>query len=278
MRGAGLALVLGALSACGGAPDDLRPPRPATVSLDTFATADITVALNFSGSATLGSDYAVSDEAVTVPARGYSATVEIDIYRDFDDDGDETIEVSLGAITGTARAGDQSTVTLTILDGQAVTMDTPADDDEMDSLMLGLLPLAYTVTEDAVVLTVVALNFRPTGETVPLVAEWSTDLGFQTDVRLIGRVDVESALDSFALFLGNLHVFTVPLSELAPDRVYFVRAYLGEEPPPAAATRCSPSSGTSAIPGRRRSRTAPVWPAPTCAWPVRSPPTAPVPA
>ena len=250
MRGAGFALVLGALSACGGAPDDLRPPRPATVSLvvggetvldesanpkvrvtvalDTFATADITVALNFSGSATLGSDYAVSNEAVTVPARGYSATVEIDIYRDFDDEGDETIGVSLGAITGTARAGDQSTVTLTILDGEAVTTDTPPDDDEMDSLMLG----GYTVTEDAVVLTVVALNVRSTGETVPLVAEWSTDLGFQTDVRLIGRVDVESALDSFDLFLGNLHVFTVPLSELAPDRVYFIRAYLGEEPPP----------------------------------------------
>ena len=253
--GAGVVLVLGGLSACGGgAPhDDPPPPRPATVSLavgdatdleesanpkvrvtvelDGFAVAAVTAELNFAGSATLGSDYAVSGEAVTVPASGSSATVEIDIYRDFDDEGDETIEVSLGAITGNARAGDPSTVTLTILDGEPATVDKTRDDEDPDSLMLVLLPLLYTVTEDAVVLMVVALNFLPVGETVPLVAEWSTDFGFETDVRLIGTVDVESARDSFALGLGNLQVFTVPLSELSPNEVYFVRAYLGEAPP-----------------------------------------------
>ena len=249
-----VSVLLGSLSGCGGgAPhDDPSAAPPATVSLtvrdgtgveeaanpkvqvsvelDRLAHRAVAVELNFAGSATAGSDYAVSRAAVTVPASGASATAEIDVFRDFDEEGDETIEVSLGAITGNARAGEESSLTLTIHDGETATIDKTPGHGDREGFEPGLLPLAYTVTEDAVLLAVAALNPLPAGETLRLVAEWSTDFRFRTDVRLLGAFDVESSDDPFDLFLGNLHLFSVPMSELAHNEVYYIRAYLGEEP------------------------------------------------
>jgi len=247
--GGWIALVLGGLSGCGGDTphDDPQPTRPATVSLDAsnasvqeadnpkvrvtvqldrFAHEAVGVALNIAGSATAGSDYAVSHESVTVPASGASATLEIDVFRDFDEEGDETVEVSLGTITGNAQAGDRSSLTLTIHDGEPAAIDkSPIDPAEAEP---GLLPLAYAVTPGAVILAVAAIN--PTDETLRLVAESSTDFRFQTDVRLIGTAEIGPIDDPLDFFLGNVQVFPVPTTALAPNQVYYVRAYLGEAP------------------------------------------------
>ena len=252
--------VLVVLSACGGGggsgdppPTPPPPPPPATVSLTgpadssieeaanakvpisvqlaAAASESITVELNFSGTATRGRDYEVDTDSVTVAAGATSAAVEIDVYRDFDDEGDETIEVSLGTITGNARAGDASSIALDVLDGEPATVDKSPLDENGEYSALELLPLAYTVTGEAVELTVSALNDLPDGESAPLVAEWSTDASFRSDVHRIGSVDIEPIGEPVDLFLGNVHTFRVPVSELAPNGVYYIRAYLGEAPP-----------------------------------------------
>ena len=209
-----------------------NPKVPVTVQLEEPASETITVVLNFAGTARRDRDYEVEADTVSLAPGVTSAAVEIDVYRDFDEEGDETIEVSLGTITGNARAGDASSVSLTVLDGEAATVDkTPLEEDE-GLFALELLPLAYTVSGETVDLTVSALNALPGGETAPLVAEWSTDERFQSGVRRIGAVDIESTGDPFDLFVGDVHAFSLPVSELAPNGVYFVRVYLGEEPSP----------------------------------------------
>ena len=211
-----------------------NPKVDLTVELDAAASGAVSVNLNFAGSATRDSDYAVENDSVMIAAGASSGSVEIDVYRDFDGEGDETIEISLGAISGNAEAGTSTSVTLTLLDGEtAAAMKTLDGDDGEQVFEVGLAPLAYTVTEDSVLFVVAATLFAPADAAITetLVAEWSTDYQFQSNVREIGRVEVESADDPFDLFFGNLHTFSVPMSELAPNQVYYVRAYLGPPPP-----------------------------------------------
>ena len=253
-------LCLIVLGACGGGgsndAEPAPPPPPATVSLavtgntdieesgnprvelvvelDAAASAAVSVNLNFAGSATRDSDYAVEDDSVMIPAGASSGSVEIDVYRDFDDEGDETIEISLGAISGNAEAGATNSIMLTVLDGAAATAVKMMDDDDGQEINLDLEVLAYTVTEDSVQFAIAAIIFAPADAAITetLVAEWSTDYRFETNVHEIGSVDVESADDPFDLFFGNLHIFRVPASGLAPDQVYYVRAYFDPPPPP----------------------------------------------
>ena len=253
-------LCLIVLGACGGGgsndAEPAPPPPPATVSLavtgntdieesgnprvelmvelDAAASATVSVNLNFAGSATRDSDYAVEDDSVMIPAGASSGSVEIDVYRDFDDEDDETIEISLGAISGNAEAGTTNSIMLTVLDGAAATAVKMMDDDDGQGINLDLEVLAYTVTEDSVQFAIAAIVFAPADAAITetLVAEWSTDSRFEANVHEIGSVDVESADDLFDLFFGNLHIFRVPTSELAPDQVYYVRAYFDPPPPP----------------------------------------------
>lgn len=240
-------LVASSLAGCGGGSHEgPQPSRPAVVSLvvrgdvdleeaanakvplrvelDAFAAEPVTVHLDIAGTATSGSDYALAPRTVTIPASGSSATAEIDIYRDFDEEADETIEVALGAITGNAQAGQPASVTLTIRDAGPGSIE-PA---EYEAAALQVFPFGYTVTEFGVVLAVFAVNSLTSGETVSLVAEWSTDPRFQTDVRSLGEAEIDS--DHHQLVFPNLHVFTVPAFELVPNEIYYVRARLGEVP------------------------------------------------
>ena len=243
------ALCLLGASGCGGGSDEPPlPPPPATmtlavtggvsvdeaenplvtvtVELDAPASSNIGVRLHFAGTADRGRDYEVPVDGFTIPVNAASATAEIDVYRDFDEEGDETIEVAIGAFTGNARLGDPSSVTLTVLDGEAATVDkTPPDEEESVAL---LLPLLYAVAEDAVVLLVLALV--PGDAPVPLVAEWSTDIAFNADVHTIGAYEIVPSDDPFDFFLNSLREFRLPLAELAPHGNYFIRAYLGEPP------------------------------------------------
>ncbi|MCY4215297.1 MAG: S8 family serine peptidase [Gammaproteobacteria bacterium] len=260
---AGVAVGLGALAGCGTPPHkETQPPRPAKaslsiesaatveeadnpkvrvqVALDRFTATPVTVALNVAGSATPGSDYAPLEDRVAIPANNSFAALEIDVYRDFVEEGDETIELALGAIVGNAVLDGNATATLTLLDGPAAQVDkTPQ---QTASPELALLPLAYTLTSDAVVLVTAAQNGRPDGQPVPLVAEWSTDPAFETDVRLIDRVEIGAPDDPIEFIFGGLNVFQVPLSDLAANEIYYVRAYLGEAPPPGGFGNAAPNA------------------------------------
>ena len=248
---AAAALVCVAVSGCQQAD---RPPAPPTISLSASAEAieeadnrtvqvaieldsptatGVTVRLNFSGTATQGRDYAVSSDAVVVAPNASSGSVDIDVYRDFDAEGDETVAVGMATIAGRARVDGFTSVTLTILDGAAATVNkTPQVE---GGTRWFLLPFFFGVSDDAVVLVVAAQNASSDGSPALLVAEWSTDIGFAADVHLLGTVEIlATEPDPFEFLLGGVHEFVLPLNQLAPNRSYFVRAYLGDAPPAAS--------------------------------------------
>ena len=246
------AAVLGCLAASGCGQSD-QPPTPATVSLaaaaDTIDEANnstvqvaveldaptaesVTVQLTFTGSATRGRDYAVSTDTIVVPPNSPSATAQIDVYRDFDPEGDETVTIGLAIVAGHANAGERSSVTLTILDGEAATVNKTPQEGAGPEFFL--LPFFFGVSGDAVVLVVAAQNTSSDGTPALLVAEWSTDIGFAADVHLLGAIEILATVpDPFEFLFGGAHEFVLPLDQLAPNRSYFVRAYLGDEPPAA---------------------------------------------
>ena len=247
---AATAAVFGCVAAVG-CQQAYRPPDPPTVSLsasadaveeadnrtvqvavelDSPAATGVTVRLNFAGSATRGRDYAVSSGAIVVAPNTVSGTADIDVYRDFDAEGDETLTVGVARIAGHAREGGRSSVTLTILDGEAATVDkAPPEVSESELL---LLPFFFGVAEDSVLIVVAALNSSADGMPVPLVAEWSTDFGFSADVHLLGSIEIPATEPNpFEFLFGGIHEFVLPLDRLAPNRSYFVRAYLGDAPP-----------------------------------------------
>ncbi|MCY4255543.1 MAG: S8 family serine peptidase [Gammaproteobacteria bacterium] len=291
-------LVLLALGGCGGDGDSEPPPPPppaklslevtgdtqikeadnpkvtVAVQLDTPAAEAVTAALNLAGSASHGRDYAiavggesaeVSDagvlEGITVASGARSASVEIDIYRDFDDEGNETIEVSLGTITGNAEAGETSSVSLTVIDGEAHMLakaSTEGDGEVMDVMpddALELLPFAFDVTADTIVVVVSALLPSDNPMTEPLVAELSTDRSFASDVQTFtycyapstdpqannaaGRrtdpcqaepITADDQIGFFFAEFANVREFRLPVSDLAPNQQYFLRITLGSLP------------------------------------------------
>ena len=245
------ALLLLGTSGCGGGAGEPPPPPPpasitlsvtgdasideaenpkvrVNVELDSPARGSIGVRLNFAGTATRDRDYEAGPDSFTIPPNATSATTEVDVYRDFDEEGDETIEVAISAFTGYARVGNPASITLTVIDGEPATVDKmPPPEPESGNT---LLPLLFRVAEDAVTLVVIALVPADTSEPVPLVGEWSTDIDFDTDVHTIAAYEIAPITDPFDLFLGGLRQFQLPLAELAPNGNYFFRAYLGEAP------------------------------------------------
>ncbi len=218
------------------APDDPavlesdNPQVPVTVRLDRAAPGPVGVGLQYSGTATRDHDYAAGSDSVQVPAGATSASALLDIYRDFDEEGDETIAVALGTLTGDARMGEDNSFTLTVMDGETP-VEPPAA--EIADPETALIPFGFAVTGESVKLAVGALNFSPDGEAVDLVAEWSTDFGFLAGVHEFGRAAVAAAgPDPFDAIFSEPHEFVLPFSRLAPNGHYFIRAYLGAPPQP----------------------------------------------
>ena len=228
-----------------------NPKVRVNVELDSPARGSIGVRLNFAGTAARDRDYEAGPDSFTIPPNATSAMAEVDVYRDFEEEGDETIEVTIGAYTGHARVGNPSSLTLTVIDGEAATVDKmPPLEPESGAT---LLPLLFGVTEDAVTLVVIALIPPDATEPVPLVGEWSTDIDFDTDAHTIAAYEIAPADNGFDLFLGGLRQFQLPLAELAPNGQLLLPGI-----PRGAAFRRTRESGSERVSERLRDQ---------CRWP-----------
>ena len=197
------------------------------ISLDQTASTSVTVPLDFSGSAKQDADYTASADSVIVPPNTTSASVDIDVFRDFDLEGDETITVSLGEIEGNGKAGTMSSINFTIIDGEAAKVDkTPKE----DGANLVVLNTQYIITEESIDFAVVVLNFSDQNVApTKLFAEWSSDMDFETDVHSLGEVDTPAFVSGEVNF-PQPYEFSLPLSDLAPNETYYIRVYLDEVP------------------------------------------------
>ena len=200
-----------------------NPTVQVNVGVNSTAHAGLTIPLEFSGSATRDHDYAVSAGSIVLPPHVAFSGIGIDVFRDFDMEGDETVVVSLGPITGNAQAGPASSVTVTILDGEAATVDKTPDETADAGLVV---PAFYSVTEASVDFVVLAFTFPDQDDPpIQLIAEWSGDADFATDVNLLGVFDIPVFSFDTMIFLPP-YAFSLPLNRLAWNESYFVRVYL----------------------------------------------------
>ncbi|MCY4477062.1 MAG: S8 family serine peptidase [Gammaproteobacteria bacterium] len=233
-------LLLGACGGGGGEPAapvtvtlsavaEVHEERNAMVRIDVRASSTshqgLAIPLEYSGTATRDHDYAGGADTVVIPPNGTMAGTSIDVFRDFEMEGDETIVIALGPIRGNAQPGAASRVTVTILDGQAAAVDKTPPESAQGGL---ILPAFFAVTEASVEFTVVALTFPgPGAPSLQLVAEWSGDAGFATDVNELGVFDIP-VFDPGSMAFFPPYSFSLPLQRLPPLGSYFVRVYLDD--------------------------------------------------
>ena len=86
-----------------------------TASLDAVSSREITVNLNFAGTATLGTDYTLNNTAIIIPAGETESSITLTGNPDAIAEGNETINISIDSIVNGTEAETQ-TVTATLID------------------------------------------------------------------------------------------------------------------------------------------------------------------
>lgn len=99
---------------------DTDAPVELEVSLSESVQGDVVVALNSTGTATLGGDFDLIPAELTVPQGSTRATTTITPIRDFEAEGEETISIQIGTITGNGQEGASASVNLNLLDQGAL--------------------------------------------------------------------------------------------------------------------------------------------------------------
>ena len=137
---AGLLTLL--LSACGGGGDSGPPPPPPeppasvtieagsqsvsewddrtpvdiTLNLDRTVAGSLTVRLGATGTATPGGDFDLADTEIVIPGGSTSGKTTITPIRDFEEEGDESVTISIDSVTGNGNTGATSSVSLDLVD------------------------------------------------------------------------------------------------------------------------------------------------------------------
>lgn len=86
-----------------------------TANLTNTASADVEVSLTALGTAINGADYNLSAVTITIPAGSLTGSVSIIALQDTLEEGDETIGISIDAVSG-AETGANSAISITIED------------------------------------------------------------------------------------------------------------------------------------------------------------------
>ncbi len=85
-----------------------------TASLNANSLEDVTLTFNFAGTATISSDYSATT-TLLIPAGSLTATMDISALQDTDEEGNETILVTISNVVGGTAAANQA-VSLVIED------------------------------------------------------------------------------------------------------------------------------------------------------------------
>ncbi len=209
-----------------------NPLVTATLSLDRAANREVSARLVIAGTATRDYDYVVNGtggDRFTIVAGQTSASVEIDIYRDFEVEGDETITLELGELSGDVELTGARTLTLDIVDGEAASTLKSLNDFEIEGEELSLIPLYFQPTKTSMEIGVLAVN-RTDGSR-PFRVEISSDFDFEEGLKTLFNVDIEPETDDDILNpFKNLQAITIPLQDLRVDTAYYIRAYFDDPP------------------------------------------------
>ena len=102
---------------------DYRTPVDITLNLDRTVAGSLTVRLGATGTATPGGDFDLADTEIVIPGGSTSGKTTITPIRDFEEEGDESVTISIESVSGNGSSGTTSFVSLDLVDQGALYAD-----------------------------------------------------------------------------------------------------------------------------------------------------------
>lgn len=183
------------------------------VNLSKALENELIVGLDSTGTAILGGDFDLSQTRVSVPQGSTSATATITSIRDFEEEGEETISIEVGTITGNGQKGDATSVSLNLLDQGALF-------EGVKEHIYGKLYAFFgdpSIHADRIDFELSIYNFGAATTSSTSASFW---IGTRKDLSgavFVRRFDVPSLLPGYRVGLST----SVPLSQLPAGRTYY---------------------------------------------------------
>ena len=134
-----------------------------TATLSETVTADVTVDLGLTGTATNPDDYTASGNQIVIAAGATSGSVTVTAVDDTVDDDDETVIVDITNVTGAAENGEQQATTTIVDDDEAAGLTVSLAVDNADIAEAGgVATFAVTLSAAATADVTVDLGFSGT--------------------------------------------------------------------------------------------------------------------
>ena len=103
---------------------DDRTPVDVTLNLDRTVAGSLTVRLGATGTATPGGDFDLADTEIVIPGGSTSGKTTITPIRDFEEEGDESVTITIESVSGNGNTGATSSVSLDLVDQGALFADS----------------------------------------------------------------------------------------------------------------------------------------------------------
>jgi hypothetical protein len=190
--------------------DGSDSPATVTATLSNPSALEVTVNLQFSGSAMSPADYTQSGTSIVIPAGSTSEFIEIDAVQDAVDEPNETVIVSITTVMNGTESGTQQ-VTVTIV-----------DDDTAPSLSIsnesvtegdaGTTNMVFTVTLSAASAQTVTVDWATANGTATAPADYTADSDQLTFTAGDTEETITVAVQGDLLDEGVSEMFEVNLS------------------------------------------------------------------
>ena len=200
-----------------------------TLSLDGPARSTVSAPVTITGSATRDYDYVTSGESFEIGPGETASSIDFDIFRDFDVEGNESILVEVGELMGEAELNGQNRVAIDIVDGGSAVSLKTTDPPEPIPRRFSVFLLIWRFDETELRFLAAAGPDRP--ESLRFSVELSTNIDFTENVRALHQLDMtQEEYDQRSVDgLFQLHS-ALPFAELRPNTHYYLRGYFGEQP------------------------------------------------
>jgi hypothetical protein len=139
-----------------------------TASLSAVSGVPVTVALGFSGTATLGTDYTASDRIV-IPAGQLTGSMTVTALQDPNDEANESVVVDIANVLGGTELGTQTAV-VSILDDDLPARVTLSSNRTSINEAGGVATITATLSEPSAFTVIVRLGFAGTANHLDIAA------------------------------------------------------------------------------------------------------------
>jgi len=169
-----------------------------TVTLDRAPVVDTVVNLNWTGTATPGTDFTGTRPATITVLAGQtsgSTTVTIDPTADTIDELDETVIATITSGSGYTISSTQASATGTILDNDTVSVASVTSDTQEEGT-----PLVHTVTLSGAADRELSFAYTLGGGTATVTSDYTTPQTFSNGVTLVGgNLIIPTGVTSFTI-------------------------------------------------------------------------------